>query len=309
MGNFNLLIYYKIYIIDGYLLNISHKLAIYDANPSDENRANMAKATADVEGWKEGGDYRAGLHAAGGAMIAGLGGGNAIAGAVGAGASSLAAGKLAELGSAVSGSVGSGNANLDEAIGNLAANIVAGGIGAAVGGGSGAPTAANVDRFNRQLHADERKWAKDSAKEFAEFYAEKTGRELTDEQAQRMLLATGYRLVDDMASKGVAGDKYAVAFISANAGSLFSSTPEERRDPGPLGGSLTPEQKAMPAHNPNPQLGMAAGAGLGLVAVGTVAPVFATGWALGTAYDYASDTLNYSSGLSKDAPSVGKLSA
>ncbi|MWL89105.1 hypothetical protein [Cupriavidus sp. SW-Y-13] len=163
-----------------------------------------------------------------------------------------------------------------------------------------------MDRFNRQLHPDERKWAKDNAKEFAEFYAEKTGKELTDEQAQRMLLASGYRLVDDMASKGVAGDKYAVAFISANAGSLFSATAEERRDPGPLGGPLTPEQRAMPAHNPNPQLGMAAGAGLGLVAVGTVAPVVATGWALGTAYDYGSDTLNYSSGLSDSPPDVRK---
>lgn len=121
-----------------------------------------------------------------------------------------------------------------------------------------------------------------------------------------MLLASEYRLVDDMASRGVAGDKYAVAFISANAGSLFRATAEERRDPGPLGGPLTPEQRAMPAHNPNPQLGMAAGAGLGLVAVGTVAPVFATAWAAGTAYDYGSDTLSYSSGLSNDEPSVGK---
>jgi len=41
---------------------------------------------------------------------------------------------------AVSGSVGSGNANLDEAIENLAANIATGGIGAAAGSGAGAAT-------------------------------------------------------------------------------------------------------------------------------------------------------------------------
>ncbi|WP_255459583.1 hemagglutinin repeat-containing protein [Cupriavidus sp. SW-Y-13] len=139
----------------------------FDADPSEDNRANLAKATADVEGWKDGGEYRAALHAAGGAMIAGLGGANVIAGAVGAGASSLAAGKLAELGSAVSGSVGSGNANLDEAIGNLAANIVAGGIGAAVGGGAGAATGANVDRFNRQLHPEDKATARRIAEKAA----------------------------------------------------------------------------------------------------------------------------------------------
>lgn len=54
-----------------------------------------------------------------------------------------------------------------------------------------------------------------------------------------MLLASGYRLVDEMASTGIAGDNYAVAFIGANAGSLFSATPEERRNPGLLRGPLT----------------------------------------------------------------------
>lgn len=125
-------------------------------DPSEANRAAIAEAQAAVEGWDEGGQYRAALHAAGGAMIAGLGGGNAIAGAVGAGLSSVAAKQLATLGKSVADGVDSGNKNLDEAIGNLAANFAAGGLGAAVGGGSGAATAANVDRFNRQLHRHEK---------------------------------------------------------------------------------------------------------------------------------------------------------
>ncbi|MDT6962782.1 hemagglutinin repeat-containing protein [Cupriavidus sp. SZY C1] len=247
----------------------------FDADPSEENRAGLAKATADVEGWKEGGDYRAALHAAGGAMIAGLGGGNALAGAVGAGASSLAAGKLASLGQSVAEGVGSGNAGLDEAIGNLAANVLAGGIGAAVGGGSGAATGANVDRFNRQLHPDEREWAKENAKEFAEFYAERAGREITEEQAQSMLLASGYRLVDGMASKGLSDELLPIEFIGQFAGSMFSATPTEYNNPflhGNESGSLTPEQKALPGATPaiNPDYTSAVGAGAGLLGNATV---------------------------------------
>ncbi|RLK33530.1 two-partner secretion domain-containing protein [Cupriavidus plantarum] len=140
----------------------------YDANPSEENRAALDQAMADVDGWKEGGPYRAGLHAAGGAMIAALGGGNALAGATGAGLSSLAAEQLAALGKAVADSANTGNKDLDKAIGNLAANLAAGGIGSVVGGGSGAATAANADRFNRQLHQSEYDLAKKNAKVLAD---------------------------------------------------------------------------------------------------------------------------------------------
>ncbi|WP_446718161.1 hemagglutinin repeat-containing protein [Cupriavidus sp. OTU4895] len=142
----------------------------YDANPSEENRATLDQAKADVEGWKEGGAYRAALHAAGGAMIAALGGGNALAGATGAGLSSLAAEQLAALGKAVADSANTGNKDLDKAIGNLAANLAAGGIGAVAGGGSGAATAANADRFNRQLHPDEKALAKRMAENSGGLY-------------------------------------------------------------------------------------------------------------------------------------------
>ncbi len=107
--------------------------------------------------WEEGGSYRATLQAAGGALIAGLGGGNAVAGAAGAGAASIAGKKLDELRNAIATGADTGNAALDETVGNIAANIVAGSIGAVVGAGSGAATAANVDRFNRQLRVTEKK--------------------------------------------------------------------------------------------------------------------------------------------------------
>ncbi len=129
----------------------------YKQNPSDANKAAIAAAETDVANWKEGGDYRAALHMAGGAVIAGLGGGNALAGAVGAGVSSKLAPQLQDLSKSVAGSVNTGSTDLNDAIGNLAANIAAGGVGFAVGGGAGAATAANTDRFNRQLHQEEAK--------------------------------------------------------------------------------------------------------------------------------------------------------
>jgi len=279
----------------------------YQQDPSGENQAAMAAAQSDIDGWKEGGAYRAALHTAGGALVAGLGGGSALAGAASAGAASLAGGKLSELGKAVAGGVDTGNAALNETLGNLAANIAAGGIGAVVGGGSGAATAANVDRYNRQLNDTERKWAKDNAADFAKYYERETGKAIGVDEAQKMLLANGYRVVDDLASKGPGGDVIARGYMSANAtGHLFEATPAERANPGKMGLVLTPEQASLPANSANPELGMAAAGGLALVALGTVAPVIASAWALGTAYDYAGDTIGFTSGLSKDKPSFGK---
>ncbi|HKR38983.1 MAG TPA: hypothetical protein VJU59_04755 [Paraburkholderia sp.] len=63
-----------------------------------------------------------------------------------------------------------------------------------------------ADLYNRQLHPDERKWAKDNAGKFAQIYQDQTGRTITEDQAQQMLLANGYRLVDAAASKGPGGD-------------------------------------------------------------------------------------------------------
>ncbi|WP_231649628.1 hypothetical protein [Ralstonia syzygii] len=63
----------------------------YKQDPSDANKAAIAAAEGDVANWKEGGSYRVALHTAGGALIAGLGGGNAVAGAAGAGLSALMA--------------------------------------------------------------------------------------------------------------------------------------------------------------------------------------------------------------------------
>ncbi|MFM0519144.1 MULTISPECIES: hemagglutinin repeat-containing protein [Caballeronia] len=280
----------------------------------DGNAQLAAQYKAEAALWDEGGKYRIVMHIAGGAVVAGLGGGSigsAAQGAAGAGISAAAARKLDELSQDIAASGPTGNANADKALGNILANVLATGAGAAAGGGAGAAAASSTDLYNRQLHPDERKWAKDNAGKFAEFYKDQTGQSITTDQAQQMLLASGYRLVDAAASAGAApdGGKYATAFISQNAGSMFRATPAEYNSPflyGNADRSLSPEQQALPGHKAHPQVGVAAGGALAMVALGSVAPIVATGWAINSLYDYGGDALAYVTGLSKDAPNTSK---
>ena len=137
-------------------------------------------------------------------------------------------------------------------------------------------TALNADANNRQLHQGERDWAKQNAKKFAQYYQNKMGQAISTEQAEKMLLGNGCRMVDAAASKGpgVAGssrDALTISFISQNAGDLFKATATEYNNPGKLGGPLTPEQLALPGAVGNPALGLGLAAatatgGLALVA-------------------------------------------
>jgi filamentous hemagglutinin len=148
-----------------------------------------------------------------------------------------------------------------------------------------------VDRFNRQLHPDERQWAKDNAKAFAKFYSDQIGQTITEDQAQTMLLANGYRLVDAAASKGPGGNALAAAYINQNGGNLFTATPAEYNSPflySNKDGSLTPEQRALPGAVANPKLGLAIAGALAAPAVLPVlaaipgAPIFGIDGALGS---------------------------
>lgn len=98
-----------------------------------------------AQSWDEGGASRAGLQAAGGALIGGLGGGSvltAFGGAAGAGASSLLANQAEKISKSVGDTTGS------SLVGNIAANVVATVGGALVGGSAGAAAASNVDLYN-----------------------------------------------------------------------------------------------------------------------------------------------------------------
>ncbi|MBN3855055.1 filamentous hemagglutinin N-terminal domain-containing protein [Paraburkholderia sp. Ac-20340] len=134
--------------------------AAYKAASDRGDSAGMAAAAADYNNWKEGGDARAELHVAGGAMIGGLGGGSAfstIGGAAGAGLASKMAGSLNDISKGVASATGS------DLIGNLAANIAAGVGGAAVGGTAGAAMASNVHLYNQSVD-DERALTGDPGK-------------------------------------------------------------------------------------------------------------------------------------------------
>jgi len=176
---------------------------------------------AEAKSWEDGGVNRAALQAAGGALVAGLGGGNALAGAAGAAAASLAAPVLKDLGSSVADSINTSNAELNQTLGNLAANIAASGVGAVVGGGSGAATAANVDRFNRQLHPDEKTLARQIAANAAtRGITNPDGSPITSDQLQNALRAANNSNYGETSATGV------VVPLNANtkAGDIYDTT-------------------------------------------------------------------------------------
>jgi filamentous hemagglutinin len=140
--------------------------AAYKAASDRGDSAGMAAAVADYNNWKEGGDSRAELHVAGGALIGGLGGGSAfstIGGAAGAGMASKMAGTLDDISKGVASATGS------DLIGNLAANIAAG-VGAAVGGTAGAAMASNVHLYNQSVD-DERALTGDLGKKTTSLFS------------------------------------------------------------------------------------------------------------------------------------------
>ncbi len=109
-------------------------------------KRDTATDAATAAAWDEGGLDRTAMHIAGGALVAGLGGGSigsAAQGAAGAGIASAFAGKLNSLADGIGGETGSMLA------GNIASNVLAGLGGVVVGGSAGAFTAANVDLYNR----------------------------------------------------------------------------------------------------------------------------------------------------------------
>jgi filamentous hemagglutinin len=123
--------------------------AVEAAAKSNDPQA-LAAALADYSEWREGGDSRAALQAAGGALIGGLGGGafGAVGGAAGAAISSKLADQANALADAVAGATGS------SLIGNISGNILSGLAGGIVGGSAGAAMASNVNLYNQSKDTD-----------------------------------------------------------------------------------------------------------------------------------------------------------
>ncbi|MDR6384940.1 hemagglutinin repeat-containing protein, partial [Paraburkholderia caribensis] len=206
-----------------------------DYADSKLKEAQAAGDQAGIDAWKEGGTARAEMQAAGAAIVTGLAGGNALGGAASAGIASIAAGKLNELSGAIAGSNPTGNADLNQALGNIVANAVATGAGAAVGGNAGAFSGYNVDRYNRQLHPTEQKWIKDNAAA----YAKQQG--ISVDQATSDLTAQANRQVQN-GSPG-AWNASASAFLdqahgmlpadgNSGPGYMFYATPDQKANAG-----------------------------------------------------------------------------
>ncbi|RQZ02052.1 hemagglutinin, partial [Burkholderia stagnalis] len=101
---------------------VSRRIGDYADEMKRQARKNGDQAGVDA--WKEGGANRALMQGAGAALVTGLAGGNAVGGAAGAAIASIASGKLNELSSAIAGSDPTGNANMNQALGNIVANVL-----------------------------------------------------------------------------------------------------------------------------------------------------------------------------------------
>ncbi|MCE4061292.1 hemagglutinin repeat-containing protein [Pandoraea sputorum] len=199
-----------------------------------DDPALKAQYLEEAKQWSEGGDYRATMHAAGGALVAGLGGGNALGGALGAGLTSKLGAVLNGVSDDIRKKRPTGNADIDEALGQIVATGLGTAVGAVAGGSSGAFTGFNTDRFNRQLHPNENQWIKNNASRYAK------QRGITDEQALSQLTAQANRQVQN-GSEG-AWDQSASTFLSQAHGMLpasgdsgpsymFIATPNQKADP------------------------------------------------------------------------------
>jgi filamentous hemagglutinin len=126
---------------------------------------------ADADQWKEGGAYRAGAHAAIGLLAGG------VSGALGAAASSALMPDVAEQIKKL---------GLPTEVQSVVSLAAAAGIGAAVGGSTGAASAYNVDLNNRQLHLEE--------KELAKKLAQLSGGKYTVEQIEAQMRGMDVRI-------------------------------------------------------------------------------------------------------------------
>ncbi|MCW0422622.1 hemagglutinin repeat-containing protein [Xanthomonas sacchari] len=168
----------------------------------DTAKATMAEYQEQNDLWKDGGTGKTLMHAVAGAIAASLGGGNAMQGALGAGAAELAR-------------------PLTEGESKLVQNLVSALVGGVAGGETGAGVAVDGENFNRQLHPDELKKINANAATFA---AMECGDACTPQQveaARQRLIVQAMRQTDsrwnDILGMGglVAQDGNALNFLDA----------------------------------------------------------------------------------------------
>ena len=178
------------------------------ADISKEVSKDGFKAVGDLameEDWEDGSIEKTLAHAAMGAVVAGIGNGDALSGAVGAGAAEAAR---------------PATKDADDATQQTVSAVV----GAIAGGGTGASTGLDGEKYNRQLHQREIAWIKEHAEAFAqELYGENpTPEQLADAKAR--LAQQALRGVDKGWSLklGSKDDESAKSFLDQNNAHLFT---------------------------------------------------------------------------------------
>jgi len=158
-----------------------------------------------AQGWEDGSTEKTLAHAAMGAVVATVGNGDTLGGALGAGAAEAARPATA-------------NAN------DATQQSVSALVGAIAGGGTGASVGLDGEKFNRQLHQDEIKWIEQNAQAFAQaLYGDNPSpEELADARAR--LTQQALRGVDKGWSLklGSQTDADAKAFLDQNNANLFT---------------------------------------------------------------------------------------
>jgi len=221
---------------------------------------NVVGDIAKANGWEDSSPQKIALHAIAGYVVARVAGQGGATGAVAAAANEALTKKVNETIDAAlpipnNATPEQAKQILEErkALSESAATLIGIGAVAMTGGNTqqkatGGMVTLTADQFNRQLHPDERKWAKDNAGKYQKYLEGKTGEKISTEEAYQRLLSAGYAVVDSAAQNTGKSDETAKQFIGVNSPSkLFSATASERNSPllgGNPDGSYTPEQQA-----------------------------------------------------------------
>ena len=122
--------------------------------------------------------------------MAQIGNGEGLDAALGAAASQIVSGQIKDVAQTIAKGA-SDNPAIQELLANLISSAASSGIGMAAGGESGAASAANMDRYNRQLHPAEIDWIKENVGDFAE----REG--ITEEEALKRLTKQALVQIDE----------------------------------------------------------------------------------------------------------------
>ena len=206
----------------------------------------QAAASGDTEAmaaWRDGGVYKTLLHGLVGAATAELGDGDAAQGALGAAASEAASGAMVNY-------LTGHHIDPNSAEGKTLMQLASAAVGGVAGGGSGAATALDGEKYNRQLHSSEIAWLQENGKAYAQAQchcdnpddaAIQTATQQLAQQALRQVDTKWAEVVgeqDDPAAKAWLATHAPEGTVGYSSDAYFTATEAERNNPYMYFGSL-----------------------------------------------------------------------